>query len=140
MTVDRVISGQTIEVSGSGLQTTQVRLIGIDAPDLQQQPWGQAARTELQKMIGSKPVILEFDLQTKDAFKRQLAHVWQDQLLLNEQVVKAGWALFEPRSPNQKYDQRLERAQEQARLMGQGIWNPEQPMRLTPSEFRRQNR
>lgn len=140
MTVDRVVSGQTIEVSGSGLQTAQVRLIGIDAPDLQQQPWGQAAKTELQQLIGSKPVILEFDLQTTDAFKRQLAYVWQNQLLLNEQMVKVGWALFEPRSPNQKYDQRLERAQEQARLMGQGIWNHEQPMRLTPSEFRRQHR
>ncbi|NEO50538.1 MAG: thermonuclease family protein, partial [Moorea sp. SIO4A3] len=30
-------------------------------------------------------------------------------------------------------------AQEYARIMGYGIWNPDQPLRLTPAEFRRQN-
>jgi micrococcal nuclease len=59
--------------------------------------------------------------------------------LLNEQLVKEGYVLAAPRSPNKKYDSRIARAQEYARLMGYGIWNPDQPMRLTPAEFRRQN-
>jgi len=37
-----------------------------------------------------------------------------------------------------QYSQRLNYAQEYARLMGYGIWNPEKPMRLTPTEFRNQ--
>jgi micrococcal nuclease len=65
--------------------------------------------------------------------------VWKNKVLLNEELVKQGNAMFVGRSPNHKYDQRLERAQQWARLMGQGIWNPEKPMRLTPAEFRRQN-
>jgi len=38
----QVVSGQTLEVTGIGEQptrATRVRLVGIDAPDLQQQPW-----------------------------------------------------------------------------------------------------
>jgi micrococcal nuclease len=69
-----------------------------------------------------------------------LAYVWKNQMFLNEQVLKQGYALFVGRSPNHKYDDRLENAQHWARLMGQGIWNPEKPMRLTPGEFRRMNR
>lgn len=148
--VARVVSGQTLEVTTSSEQadTTRVRLVGIDAPDLQQQPWGRAAKESLEAMIGGKPVLLELDVEEKDSFGRRLAYVWQDKVLLNELLVAQGYVLFVPRrtesesqaSPNRKYDQRLSRAQESARLMGQGIWNPEKPMRLTPSEFRRQNR
>ena len=140
--VARVVSGQTLEVTTTGEQdvTTRVRLVGIDAPDLQQQPWGRAAKERLKAMIGGKPVLLEFDVEEKDSFGRRLAYVWQDKVLLNELLVAQGYVLFVPRSPNHKYDQRLSRAQESARLMGQGIWNPEKPMRLTPAEFRRQNR
>jgi len=55
-------------------------------------------------------------------------------------MVKRGYALAKPRSPNTKYDQRLANAQAWARIMGVGIWDPEQPMGITPTEFRSQNR
>ena len=138
--VARVVSGQTLEVVSSESKVMSVRLIGIDAPDLQQQPWGQAAKQRLAAMIGTKPVLLEFDVQEQDSFGRRLAYVWQEGMLLNESLVAEGYVLSVERSPNNKYDQRLDRAQEWARLMGRLIWNPEQPMRLTPAEFRRQYR
>lgn len=142
--VAQVVSGQTLEVVGMGEQPnliTQVRLIGMDAPDLQQRPWGDAAKQRLETLIGGEqPVMLEFDVEVKDKFGRTLAYAWKDGVLLNEQLVKEGHGLFVPRSPNLKYDKRLERAQQWARLMGAGIWNPEKPMRLTPAEFRRQYR
>ena len=138
--VARVVSGQTLEVASSESKTMSVRLIGIDAPDLQQQPWGQAAKQRLEAMIGTKPVLLEFDVQEQDSFGRRLAYVWQDGVLLNELLVTEGYVLSVERSPNNKYDQRLARAQEWARLMGRLIWNPDSPMRLTPAEFRRQYR
>jgi micrococcal nuclease len=143
--VARVVSGQTLEVVGMGDQPTlisQVRLIGIEAPDLRQNPWGDRAKEQLESLIGGgeQSVILEFDIEAKDKIGRTLAYGWKEKVLLNEQLVKQGNALFAARSPNHKYDRRLERAQQWARLMGQGIWNPEKPMRLTPAEFRRQNR
>ncbi|MGH1397195.1 MAG: thermonuclease family protein [Trichormus sp.] len=143
--VARVVSGQTLEVVGMAEQPTlisQVRLIGVDAPDLRQYPWGEESKELMAKLVGDleKPVMLEFDLEAQDKIGRTIAYVWKDNQLLNEQVIKQGYALFIERSPNQKYNQRLERAQQWARIMGKGIWNPEKPMRQTPAEFRRLNR
>jgi micrococcal nuclease len=141
----RVVSGQTLEVLGIGEQPnliSQVRLIGLDAPNLGQNPWGYDAKALLEKLIGDtdKSIKLDFDLKTKDKFGRTLAYAWKNQVFLNEQVIKQGYALFVGQSPNHKYDGRLENAQHWARIMGLGIWNPDKPMRLTPSEFRRMYR
>ncbi len=143
--VARVVSGQSLEVLGMAEQPnliSQVRLIGIDAPDIRQRPWGDKAKQGLETLIGGAEqiVTLEFDIEPKDKIGRTLAYVWKDKVLLNEELVKQGYVLFVGRSPNHKYDQRLERAQQWARIMGQGIWQPEKPMRLTPAEFRRQYR
>lgn len=136
--VKRVTSGQTIEVVSKG-KTMLVRLIGIDAPALQQQPHGQAAKALLTQIIANKKVSLELDEQKQDDFGRYLAYVWSD-ILVNEYLVKQGAVIVAVKSPNHKYDQQLVRAQEWARLQEQGIWNPKQPMTLTPAEFRSQYR
>ncbi|OKH29189.1 nuclease [Chroogloeocystis siderophila 5.2 s.c.1] len=139
--VTRVVSGNTLEVIGLEAQSNfnaRVRLIGVDAPDLQQQPWGQTAKQQLEKIVQGSNVLLEFDVQQKDRFGRYQAYVWYDKVLLNEWLVAQGYLLAVARNPNDKYTQQLTRAQESARLMERGIWNPFQPMRLTPAEFRRQ--
>lgn len=141
--VERVVSGQTLEVIDPQKQPaliSRVQLIGVEAPDLRQRPWGEAARERLQEMIAEKPVLLESDVEVKDQFERQLAYVWQDGKLLNEQLLQEGYGIFRSRSLNTKYDRRLERAQEYARVMGLGIWNPEKPLRLSPEDFRKQYR
>jgi micrococcal nuclease len=143
--VARVVSGQSLEVLGMAEQPnliSQVRLIGIDAPDIRQRPWGDDAKQALEKLIGGAEqiVTLEFDIEPRDKIGRTLAYVWKDKILLNEELIKQGYAIFVGRSLNHKYDQRLERAQQWARIMGLGIWQPEKPMRLTPAEFRRQFR
>jgi micrococcal nuclease len=141
--VERIVSGQTIEIVDPQKQTDsnlRVQLIGVSAPDLRQRPWGEIARERLQEMIGEKPVLLEFDVELKDQFDRHLAYVWQNGKLLNEQLLLEGRVMFRSRSLNRKYDQRLERAQEHARVMGLGIWNPDQALRVSPEQFRQQHR
>ena len=147
--VQRIVSGHTIEVLDPTRQTRggdRVRLIGIEAPDLKQHPWGAAAKARLEQIISEKtgqqlvlqPVILEPDVKPEqDSSGRWPAYVWHNDVLVNEQLVKEGYVLAASRAPNNKYDTRLARAQEYARIMGYGIWNPAQPMRLTPAEFRR---
>jgi micrococcal nuclease len=145
--VSRVVSGQTVEVvspATRGATPERVRLIGVDAPAWKQEPWYSDAKTHLETLLGNeKTVLLESDLETaiamQDGSKVRLAYLWKDHGLLNEQMVQAGRVLAATRSPNLKYDQRLTRAQEQARLSGLGIWNPDRPMRQTPQEFRQQN-
>ena len=145
--VQRVISGQTLEVLLPSKQTPlieRVRLIGINAPDLQQKPWGVAAKNKLEELVSKsngqqlvlQSVLLESEVQEKDRFGRILAYVWHDGNLVNEQLVTQGYVLADLNSSNGKYSQRLIRGQEYARLKGYGIWNPKQPMRLTPKEFR----
>jgi len=140
--VVRVVSGQTLQVMGFREQPTlvsEVRLTGISAPPTRQRPWGEASKERLMELIQDKssPVRLEFDIEARDKYQRTLAYVWKDETLINEQLIKEGHAIFVARSPNHKYDDRLERAQHWSRLMEKGIWNPEDPMRLSPSEFRR---
>ena len=75
--VERAISGQTIEVISTADKIAlleQVRLIGIDAPDLKQQPWGEAAKQRLEQLTGGKQVLLESDIEEKDQFDRKLAY------------------------------------------------------------------
>ncbi len=140
--VQRTVTGQTIEIISTADKIAlleQVRLIGIEVPDLKQQPWGEAAKSKLEQLIGGKQVLLESDVEGKDRFDRKLAYLWQNGVLVNERLVKEGYALATVRSANKKYQQRIVNAQEWARLMGKGIWNPKQPLRQTPAEFRQQN-
>ena len=127
--VERVISGQTLEILDKTAKIPvlqQVRLAGIIAPDLKQDPWGIRAK--------------------KDRYGRISGYIWIDGILINEQLLKEGYVLAETSSIYRpvtsnfqtQYSQRFNYAQEYARLMGNGIWNPDKPMRLTPIEFRQQ--
>jgi len=140
--VERVVSGQTLEYLDPTTPTPtmqQVRLIGIAAPDLNQSPWGRAARERLRQLTQGQDVLLELGSESRDRYNRVLAYVWLEGVLLNQQLVEEGYVLAEEQLPNTKYSQTLEHAQLEARLMERGIWNPQQPLRLTPHEFRRQN-
>ncbi|WP_083618242.1 thermonuclease family protein [Planktothrix serta] len=147
--VERVISGQTLEILDKTSKIPvlqQVRLAGITAPDLKQDPWGVKAKQSLKQLCEGKKILLEGNLTEKDRYGRISAYIWLDGILINEQLVKQGYVLAEtpsiyrPVTSNFKtqYSQRFNDAQEYARLMGYGIWNPEKPMRLTPTEFRDQ--
>ena len=139
--VERVISGNTLEVrdlSQSGA-VKRVRLIGIEAPDLQQNPWGNAAKQELERLSEGQTLLLEWDIEREDGYDRQLAYLWHDGKLVNEELIAGGYVLAQMRSPNIKYDRRFTQAQEKARIMGQGIWDSQTPLRVHPSDFR-QNR
>ena len=140
--VSKAVSGQAIEIldpTGQTALNQKVRLLGIDAPDLEQEPWGSQARERLAELVDGQTVLLEADVETRDVYDRVWGYVWLGDVLVNQQLVEEGLALAaKVRSPNLKYDQRLTRAQEEARLLGIGIWNPEQPMRQLPCEFRQQ--
>ena len=134
--VTRVVSGQTLEVMLTGASdVTKVRIMGIDAPDLRQSPWGEAAKQRLAELIMRSPIQLEIETPQRDRFNRLHAHVWHEQTLIGQQLIKEGYVLANTRYPH-SYSKLLIDAQEFARLMGYGIWNPQQAMRYTPNQFR----
>jgi micrococcal nuclease len=136
--VQRVISGQTIEVliSNSNFRE-KVRLIGIDAPDLKQIPWGLKAKTTLTEWLNQEEVILELATPEEDQFGRKLAYVWHNGELINEKLIAQGYVL-EALEYEHKYSKNFQRASESARLMQYGIWDHNEPLRQTPAEFRLQ--
>jgi micrococcal nuclease len=138
-TVQQVNNGRDLEVAGMAAYpeiTERVRLAGVDVPDLRQEPWGLLAKQWLEQQLQGQTVVLESDSESHDNEGQRLAYVWQNGTLLNEKLVEAGLAIAQPSPTNQKYDIRLAHAQAKARLLGIGIWNPQQPMRQPPSEFR----
>ena len=150
--ISRVTSGQSVEWIDNSQQPPviqQGRLIGIDAPDLAQEPWGKQAKQRLEEVIllGKGTVSIEFEDTNPDKYGRKFVYLWQDGRLLNEQLLKDGYVLASMRTPTSslnpsgtKYRERFIHGSQYARIMGQGIWNPEHPMRMSPSEFRKEER
>ncbi|MGC9530140.1 MAG: metallophosphoesterase [Candidatus Bipolaricaulaceae bacterium] len=103
----------------------RVRLLGIDAPELDE-PLGQQARRHLRQLTMGKTVYLEFDRQRRDVHGRPLVHVWVasdgDWLLVGEEMLLAGLArtLFIP--PNARYLDRFQRAERLAQARCLGLW------------------
>ena len=165
--VQQVLNGNTVEVIGLEAigqspradlqdQRVRVRLIGIDAPALAQTPWGEESKQYLQQILERSssspsplpssphqtPVLefLELDTQERDQYDRFLGYLWRDQILINEEIAREGQGLVNSRFPNIRYESRLESAQQEARLLGVGIWNPDRPLRQSPAEFWQENK
>jgi micrococcal nuclease len=115
----------------------RVRLIGIDSPESQQRPYGDQARRALLELLRAGPAVhLESDVAPTDRHGRLLAYVWIGPVLVNEAMVRDGWAVLYTVPPNVKYADRLGRAQNEARARGAGLWS-QRGFECLPSDFRR---
>jgi micrococcal nuclease len=88
--------------------------------------WGPEAGQFTKDFIvrANNRVRLTFGLERKDRYDRFLAFVWNDDILLNEELVRNGLAqarLDYRYSGTMK--QRLAKAQDDARRAGRGIWS-----------------
>jgi micrococcal nuclease len=128
-----VVDGDTFHC-GDG---RRVRLIGIDSPEWKQRPFGSGAQQALLRMlpIGSQ-VQLEHDVSLTDQYGRLLAYVWVGSTLVNEAMVRGGWAVLYTVPPNIKYAERFRRAQNEARTRGAGLW-AQNGFACLPKDFRK---
>jgi len=88
--VTRVLDGDTIEIESG----ERVKYLGINAPE-SGQPFFTEATRENERLVAGRTVALEFDVQTQDRYKRLLAYVWVGDVLVNEEIVKNGYAVIE---------------------------------------------
>jgi len=141
-TVTKVFNGQTVAVKSNSGITKRIRLLGISAPWREQQPWGNLARQRLEELVKDRTIILEFDRQFDRAKEQERlqAYLWQNNTLVNAQLIKEGYALATADPSNRKYQTQLELLQSEARLLELGIWDPLNPLRKHPQDFRRQLR
>jgi micrococcal nuclease len=114
----------------------KVRLIGIDSPERGQRPYGAKARQALLRLLPTGTgVILEYDVSSMDRYGRVLAYVWAGPTLINEAMVRGGWAVLYTVPPNVKYAGRFGRAQNEARARSTGLW-AEKGFDCLPIDFR----
>lgn len=131
--VERIADGDTLTCRDG----RRVRLIGIDTPELAQGESGHRARRALSGLVPpGSTVRLERDVAPRDRYGRELAHVWSGSRLVNEALVREGWAVLYTVPPNVKYADRLERAQKRARKSGAGLWGSG-GFECAPADYRR---
>jgi micrococcal nuclease len=117
----------------------RIRLIGIDTPEQQQRPYGAQSYSALLRMAPPGTALkLESDVGSADRYGRVLAYAWKDTVLVNEAMVKDGWAVQYTVPPNVRYAERFGRAQKEARALGRGLWGG-RAFDCSPADFRRGN-
>ena len=119
-----VHDGDTVSVV-IGQKTEKVRLLGIDAPEMGQRPWGAKAKRHLEELLSRSGwmVSLEFDIRKRDKYGRLLAYLrGKDNRLINLEMVEDGYAVLFTLPPNVKYADELRTGQRLAREKGLGIW------------------
>jgi micrococcal nuclease len=103
----------------------KVRLIGIDAPETGQKPWGSRSRQHLIRIMRQTKwaVSVETDVVKQDKYGRPLVYLWtRKKELINERMLRDGYAVLFTIQPNSKYADRFEKAQHDARENKLGIW------------------
>jgi len=135
-----VHDGDTISVFLNG-KREKIRLIGIDAPELDQKPWGNKARIHLLDLIKTSHwyVSLEYDLEKRDKHGRLLCYVWSsNREMLNLRMIKDGYAMLFTVPPNIRHVNEFRNAQLEARKKKIGIWSMK-GLKESPSKYRREH-
>ncbi|MHC4178472.1 MAG: thermonuclease family protein [Planctomycetota bacterium] len=122
---DRVVDGDTLVLANR----QRVRLIGANTPETVKpnhpvEPWGPEATEFTRRFVAGGEVRIQFDGRCNDKYGRWLAHVWVDDRMLEEELIRAGLARAETGySYSSEMKARFLKAQSQARPAGRGIWS-----------------
>jgi micrococcal nuclease len=116
--VIRVVDGDTVEIENG----KRLRLIGIDAPE-KGDCYFQEATNKVKELLEGQEVVLEKDVSEIDRYGRLLRYIWRGEILINEQLVKEGYASSYAYPPDIKYQDRIISVQEEARDGGRGMWS-----------------
>jgi micrococcal nuclease len=140
-TVVQVVDGDTLRIEMDG-QEQAVRLIGIDTPESKINKkakkdsiktnydvetitaMGKEAARYVRTLVRKGDTVgLEFDVQKRDKYNRLLVYAYlSDGKMLNEEIVKAGYANIMTYPPNVRYQDRFVRAYREARDTKRGLY------------------
>jgi endonuclease YncB( thermonuclease family) len=118
-----VTDGDTFKVTVNGAEDS-IRMYHIDTPEtvdpnVPQQCGAAEATNYLSYVLGLVPngtVYLEYDQTQRDQYDRRLAYVWfelgGDVYMVNEVMVRGGWAESDTFRPDEKYKEQLDAAEQ----------------------------
>lgn len=121
--VMRVIDGDTIEIEGG----KKVRYIGIDAPELTDKRtlmkcFADKALAKNKELVERSMVHLVKDMSETDRYGRLLRYVYKEDMFINELLIREGYAYAASFPPDITYQEKLSKAQREAREKMRGLW------------------
>jgi micrococcal nuclease len=127
VTVTRIVDGDTVTLSDG----QKVRYLGIDTPEKGQPFYDEAAKLNTELAM-NRVVRWELGREPKDRYDRLLAWIFVrspdgSERLLNEEMVRQGYARVYLHPGNDEYRDRLIAAQREARSASRGIWTRLEP-------------
>jgi len=131
--VASVHDGDTMTLRCPGRGTIKVRLYCIDAPEIEQAPWGRRSTDHIEGLAG--PTVRLVD-HGRGRWGRVIGQIFTPAgVNVNRQMVADGWASVYPNHCNAA---RYYRAQDSAREMRLGVWS-EPGAHQRPWDWRRRN-
>ncbi|MGB9749622.1 MAG: thermonuclease family protein [Caldisericia bacterium] len=115
--VKKVIDGDTAELDNGLI----IRYIGINAPEQNQNLYNESKQRN-KELVEGKKVKLEFDNLLFDQYGRLLCYVFVDEIFVNYQLIKEGFAVLDKVYPNTKYINKLTEAENFAKENKLGVW------------------
>lgn len=124
--VVRAVDGDTaiVEIDGS---EERLRYIGVDTPESVQpgrpvECFGKEASRANAELVEGRRVRLEIGAEPRDRYGRLLAYVRVGELMVNEELLRRGYATTLTIPPNDRYAARFRRLEQAARRAGIGLW------------------
>lgn len=128
--VAKVADGDTVTLNCQ-MHQVKVRVWGIDAPEMGQQPWGSQSRDALAELLGNQVTLRT---QTRDRYGRVVGRLYRDGEDVGLALVRNGHArVYERYNDHFSY----QRAEAEAKRAERGIWRVA-GMHQTPWEWRHQ--
>jgi len=124
--VESVTDGDTIRVS---CLDAPVRLLLVDAPEVERggrpgECFGDQSRDFLARLLArGSPVELEAGVRNIDPFGRYLRYVHAAGELVNERLVREGYAVRYRAAEDTRHRDRIAAAEDEARAAGRGLWS-----------------
>ena len=142
-TVIRVADGDTVTIRFAGCVERRVRLIGVDAPELDDPREDVAFQAFLSQRFAfhhlyGRSVRLTYDFSPLDEHGRVLAYIWLgEDRLFNDFIIRQGFAFAFLKYPYRKdYQERFRAAEAEAQKQDRGFWRRTPPDVICPSEAR----
>ena len=129
--VTRVKDGDSLMIYRPDVRReSEVRLAGIDAPELAQ-PWGVQSRTALRRLVAGQTVRVE--VTDRDRYNRLVGKMHLGRIYVNARMTHDGqaWA-FARYLP----DPQIRAGHDAARKAGRGLWSLPPDQRIPPATWR----
>jgi len=117
--VARISDGDSIHCAVQG----SVRLIGLDAPEQNQEPFGSEATAAARAMLPEGAILkLKAGVNPRDRYGRLLAYAWHNGISFNWLMIRQGWAVSYPYDGKTLWGDRFAAAEARARAERLGLW------------------